>query len=934
MVRKVIYLSFWIITYYAYSLNGQTYGSSFMKSADSLIQLKDFKQAQVFLENAWFSFQSNGLYDSLIHCTNQIGHNFLNKGELDSIPKRLEKDLAYFKEVEINDSFQLAKTYTLLGYSYRWTNKFIQALKAYEDAILIYKAIDVNAPGVSYTYYNAAQIYLRLLNYDKTFFYLKKGLLADSTQQFHASIYMQMAHSYYHLEQYDEVIKYAKIGQSIIQSPYQNAILNTILGGTNYKVGLLEEAKNNYEAALDYFTQNNAFWESVIVSWSGMAEIAIAKRNYPEAKLYFNEALDVLEKFGPDKSRVGAILFSNIGDFYINREDYDEALIYYQKALSQLVPDLGDQNIFNNPSKNELYPESWLLTTTSKKAYALKQKFGTSKNIKYLKLASETYNIALAEISLLVSTYGTEKSKLFIGNYGKSHFESALETQFHLYQQTKDNVHLEEIFQLIERPKASLLRAALQRNRAKIIANIPDSIIVKEEKLRLDQANIAKQLAKEALHDTKGDGVLIEHLQDDLQENEEAYTQFIKQLQKNFPNYQRLTQADNIPTIPAIQAYLAQEDAILLSYFWGKEQLYLLAISKDDIQVIQLGNTSSLSTKLSDLLPYIRDKQSFAKDPGHFFDLAHQMYQALGLESLLAQQKGKKLLVIADGPLHYLPFETLITTSQRTKQTRLPDYLLVHHPIAYHYTTATVLPSQNERVKNGKLLAIFPQFLQGERGLAALNYGKEETGNIRPHQRLTYHQASLAEFLQNAGAYPYLHLSTHAEANPELAVPRIELIDSTLFLPEIYALNLQTDLVVLSACETGTGKLESGEGIMSLARAFSFAGVSSLVSSLWQVNEQSTAQLFATFYNELDQGKNKSTALQAAKLNYLQNADSDLAMAPYYWAGFVFYGQDGKVSFAPNWPKGLLVGMGILLFGGIGMTIRSYRSAANKEVRA
>jgi len=116
-------------------------------------------------------------------------------------------------------------------------------------------------------------------------------------------------------------------------------------------------------------------------------------------------------------------------------------------------------------------------------------------------------------------------------------------------------------------------------------------------------------------------------------------------------------------------------------------------------------------------------------------------------------------------------------------------------------------------------------------------------------------------------------------------------------------------LVVLSACETNLGKIEKGEGVMSLARGFTYAGAISLISSLWKVNESSTADISSKLYKYLVEGKTKSEALHQSKLDYINQA-SELKNSPYYWAGFVFIGNDGTVELSTGlgWKTWLLIG--------------------------
>lgn len=137
--------------------------------------------------------------------------------------------------------------------------------------------------------------------------------------------------------------------------------------------------------------------------------------------------------------------------------------------------------------------------------------------------------------------------------------------------------------------------------------------------------------------------------------------------------------------------------------------------------------------------------------------------------------------------------------------------------------------------------------------------------------------------------------------------------DGNLYAYEIYSLQLNAELAVLSACNTGSGKLQQGEGVMNLARGFSYAGVPGIVMSLWSINDISSAKIMGYFYTYLKAGYSKSEALQKAKLDYIQKADN-LTANPYYWAGFVIIGNQHEISFNTFNYSWVLVFSGIIVF--------------------
>jgi len=164
-----------------------------------------------------------------------------------------------------------------------------------------------------------------------------------------------------------------------------------------------------------------------------------------------------------------------------------------------------------------------------------------------------------------------------------------------------------------------------------------------------------------------------------------------------------------------------------------------------------------------------------------------------------------------------------------------------------------------------------------------------------------FDQANEISFKNNIADYQYVHLATHGivnEMNPNLsgiifAQPEIDTgenaasDDGILFAGEMYNLDLNADLVVLSACETGLGRIVNGEGIMSMTRGFIYSGTPNILFSLWKVGDKNTYELMVNFYTDIIGGDTYSNALRKAKLRLIQN---EATAFPANWAGFTLVG--------------------------------------------
>ena len=305
----------------------------------------------------------------------------------------------------------------------------------------------------------------------------------------------------------------------------------------------------------------------------------------------------------------------------------------------------------------------------------------------------------------------------------------------------------------------------------------------------------------------------------------------------------------------------------------------------------------------------------------------------------------KDLIIIPSGPLHYLPFEVLISDSTGRDFRHLP-YLINDHSIQYAYS-ARLWKELNKPVDRAlDILAFAPMFNESSslaatetedplladaslvdtvRGkLTALNGAEKEIRFLRERFSGKYLSGSSAtedQFKMLVSNHGILHLATHGlvdDAHPMNSRLLFSPSDTTsdedasLYAWELYGMQLRSEMAVLSACNTGFGKLNRGEGVMSLGRAFIYAGVSGIVMSLWPAQDQTTANIMTDFYQGLTSGLSRDRALRETKLNYLTNASKNYSH-PFYWAGFIVQGNSQAISIQNKSVKMPWVISGILL---------------------
>jgi len=319
-----------------------------------------------------------------------------------------------------------------------------------------------------------------------------------------------------------------------------------------------------------------------------------------------------------------------------------------------------------------------------------------------------------------------------------------------------------------------------------------------------------------------------------------------------------------------------------LEYFFDDNFIYILSFYNGDCRFAK----HKLSTDLNKALDKLLNALTFEKR--HQFE--EEIVSTLKDLLLPKSELSGKILIIPDDKLSVVAFDLLMNYPKKKNQNVQISYA----------SSIRILNDQskiNRPELNNRILGVAPIF-ENQANLH-LQKSEEEMKAIQSNYAATIYlkqEATKNNFLNNASNYSALHLSTHAGIDTTNESAYIRFIQESMTLDEVYNLSFNNDLVVLSACETGLGKNENTEGVLSLSRAFNYAGAPTVISSLWQVDENSTAIIFDNFYKNLSEGYSTSASLDMAKSQYRSDPSiSAEYKTPFYWAGFVHWGLDAKI---------------------------------------
>ncbi|MEM6724216.1 MAG: CHAT domain-containing tetratricopeptide repeat protein [Bacteroidota bacterium] len=682
-----------------------------------------------------------------------------------------------------------------------------------------------------------------------------------------------------------------------------------------------------YEAALQLHQKYNEPGSSEEGSVYGNLGSLIIPLDRDKSKKYLQKAIEIQKA----QER-----FSALGDAYIHSGDldayegnYQEATVAYQAAINTFLPEWKGEIIDGVLPFEELVIGDKIGLLRAYQAKAVAYWDGHLAGLKksttqtYLETAHAHFEAVDRLVDLIRQDYQFDLSKQYLSQQLVPVYEKAILAALSLYETQKETAYLETAYRYLEKSKSLTLLEAVRNSKAKRFAGIPEDLIEQTRQLKLELLDLDETISEEQQYED-ADLSYLNELQESRLEKRQQLADLNQRFEEEFPTYYQLKIKQEQPSVQRLRdQYLAKQspdkgkEKAIIEYFDGDEYLITFLIKKDDIQVFQHQKTEADKQALKDLLEsltayHLAPNPSDALYERAVSQLVEASYRTYEFVFWAVHEAGlpEELIIIPDGQLYYLPFELLLQERPADPlQLKSHAYLLNDYQISYQYSAAMWLESrQNQSKSGGKMLAIAPTFDPTKDALNPLPYSQEEVDAILTHwpgQSLLGKAATSSAFLQRSDQFPVIHLATHAQApqanEAGFLAFAYENGPGRLFLKDLYNYELPCDMMVLSACETGIGTYQRGEGLLSLGRGLTYAGARSLITSYWKVDDAKTALLMEQFYVHLKAGMTKDAALRAAKLNYLAN-QRNLDAHPFYWAAFVSIGNMDPISTRSGWP--------------------------------
>lgn len=802
------------------------------------------------------------------------------------------------KSAAIN--FQFEATDNLAGiYKELGNLKQAQALLEYSYSEK-QKNLQPNDPGIFISQILLGQLYFATKDFEKSLQYLNNGLAMISKADGDYLFWQADASNALALL-YDE------------QKNTKQAAVYFEKADSLYEESLQGEYDDTY---LDFLRNAALFYAE-----NGDTKTAILKANKGYNYVVKTQGAETLTTF---------YQLMNVADVYLKAGKYKDALGYSNKGLLVVNKNIqASANLLDSIKAELKKPKAILLK--AKAEYELL----AEKNIENLTALLQQVNEALAVLERRKTLLDDEENINLVMADNAELLDFAKQLTFELYGLTNDKAYIDRMMSLQESGLYSRIRARLDKNDSLQFAHVPANTQAKERQLK---AAITASLHGDATHNDK------------MAQYFNAvgnWNQFQQKLKVDYPQYYQMRYASIFKSLAEVTQAIPANTTVI-RYFFINKKLYAFVADKARKQVYALDD--------SGLQDAVKALSEFKKNVSETGDILVKLYGQLWAP-LLKSIQYKKVVIIPDGILYNLSFDMFTQSKIVSYKELATKSLLANYSISYQYSlfllnnknTANYkdnfiafAPGFSDKIKNDYRAALQDSLKVDNSYLSLLPQPFTIDVAIRSHDLLGGNAflnelSTERSFKANAGNHQIIHIGTHAESNdvhPEFSrlifaknvLSKDE--DNSLFVDEIYGCNLASHLTVLTACESGKPGYQDGEGMISLAHAFNYAGSESILTGLWKIDEQASALLMDFFYKNMLNGMPKDEALRHAKLSYLQQAEGRM-LAPQYWAGLVIMGDTEplvlvkQTSYLPSTIGGVIA----LL---IGLSIYVYKKKAKK----
>lgn len=800
-----------------------------------------------------------------------------NQYEYDSAVLFYERSKSLFTPGTLGE----AKACHALGDIYKYVlYDFDKAESNYERALAIQQGVGPSdTKNLTRLYYNLATTNRSQHDYETAIIWCMKAV--DGCKKMNDNVFLERAYSivgniYRDMHLFDSAVAYYEKGVTVNQSINKGRVNETLAGlyggwaDASYRTGNVKDAIDKFNDALNIYQKVGTSDKLIYLHTALLlAEVQIGNSNLEAASKALQLADNIRKDLGLERGGPPSSMNKIYGDYMLAKNDNISAYGYYQKAIQAATTEpLGRDG--NPKDLGKIDFKSFAYVALLAKAAVVEQ----ADKLECYKLAERIMVASRSELD-------TEEAKWSYVDANYRLYENILRT---LFQSTRRDTA--SLLYFMESSKSKTLADALHEVELRKVMGKGDTLLTKLRALKQRSLSLQHQIDSD--NDTTA--------REQLLTNSQKISALEAAINAKYPSYLQTS-----VSLPALIKKLRSLDAAFIEYFWGEDNIYALVVSSAGVEFHQLPAPEGLFEYLE--MFKTRGNQYSPQAVSGFRQRSNQLYASL-IQPFRDRLTGKRLVIVPDGPLMQLPFETLVTDQTGDSYNNL-SYLLKDFIVSYTFSGSFFANHDQKPKANPSLLAFGFTGGAAERSTGQSNTeiaGSESelialSGKF-PDGTFLYGDGVTEEKFKNAAAdFDLLHLAVHGSGDtgedysatlyfrdkdgPE---------DGKLYWYELYNMNLRASLAVLSSCESGIGKTYRGEGMLSMANAFTFAGCSNIVMGLWKVDDQVSVKLMDTFYSELLNGMAIDEALAMAKRTYLATADQ-ISANPKLWGSLVAYGE-------------------------------------------
>lgn len=872
------------------------------------------------------SIESQEVFDTRAYYYNRLGiyHSIL--GRFDSCIISHENEIAIYKESPKLDSLLYATALSNLAAAHANTNDIETSFAYVEESYEIKrKLLGPNHPDLVVTYLllgthliESSHSIEEALNYLEEAHRIALATSGPESQQALQAMQV-LGFGYGTARENEKAIA--------VLSPALDLSLR-IMGGANiYNVQLYNEIARaltdlgRYDEAIEYYRQYELVSQQVqgdirnndAATFMGLGIIYLQTKNFELAEEYLLKAQVLFQGLFGSKHPSLATINIQLSKIYHEEGDTEKAVTLAEKALD--ISSYNSEALRDNNMPLNWRAEYPIEYTTS---YLLKTQLLLDQEIEGEANSAGWETFRLTE--KLLENGLTGQSKIgdinTLQRLSNNLYAIGINTLWKQDSISHQLGNFEEMWTYSEKAKAIHHLLKERKRQVSNMGDIPLEILAEE-------TDINREITKYKSLMIAQNG--IDSIQAKLFELRQQKIDFEERIKSEFPkNHALMFDLDRIN--PEEVLINLNFDQTIIDYFVADNNVFAFVISKEGIKSFRLGSNSEITQQIEALTG------SLTQDKGTSFGQpAYRLFKRI-FEPLVEHISGSNLVIVPDKGLWNINFDLLLASTPLNDNPKNHDYLLKKYSISYANSVSLLFKESVKNQSNRPLLAFaFGENNGLDSNIENLRDAPKENlpGTAKELLNLSntvkgdfYYgkDANESIFKESAADYTVLHLALHGEVDqnsPDNSrlyfTPDSTSLeeDNTLHIFELYDMDLNADLAVLSACNTGAGKLKNGEGIMSLGKAFQYAGVNSVLLSQWEVSDAVAPVIMSSFYSNLKEGMSKSESLRQAKLDFLESSNN-ITSNPYYWGSFFIVGNPDPINLNPKsnqwyWIVGLLM---------------------------